>query len=91
MSERCGHFQRALEELLDGEACREEAAEISEHLDSCPSCRDIQVMRLRMREMIRDCMDVDRELAPPALRARIMVSIHRQTLLRIRWAERGSV
>ncbi len=89
MTEGCQRFQRALEELLDLQASSEEAAALVDHLAHCHDCRGVQAARLHLRDLVRGCMGKGETLAPPALRARILVSIHRETLTRIRWVERG--
>ncbi|HKT57566.1 MAG TPA: zf-HC2 domain-containing protein [Microbacterium sp.] len=61
----CEKTRRDLEEYLRNEVCKTEQADIREHLDNCPGCRDEALVSRTLTEVLaRSCQ----EAAPEQLR-----------------------
>lgn len=68
----CEQARRDLEEYLRNEMCRTEHADIREHLDNCPACRDEALVARTLTEVVsRAC----RETAPEQLRDQVMARL----------------
>ncbi len=65
----CDKARQALEEYLHNELCKEDAADIREHMDNCVDCTDEHKVGLVLKEAIaRSCA----ETAPEDLRSQVM-------------------
>ncbi len=78
----CDQVQRLLGELLDCEVEAVQARVLREHVAHCELCADRQAAEVHVRQIVRERVQ-QRCPSPPNLRARILVSIHRETLTRI--------
>jgi mycothiol system anti-sigma-R factor len=67
----CTEIQVRLEQYVDRELSREEAAEVQAHLEACPPCLQMFHFEGSMRRLVRRACS---ELAPESLRARILKS-----------------
>ncbi|MDD7930413.1 zf-HC2 domain-containing protein [Microbacterium thalli] len=68
----CDKARRDLEEYLRDEVCKTEHAEIREHLESCPACRDEALVSRTLTEVVaRAC----RETAPEELRDQVLARL----------------
>lgn len=68
----CDDAMRALEEYLHDELCREEAADIRDHVAGCVTCRDeLLVNTTLMSAVRRSC----RERAPEQVRVQVLVAL----------------
>lgn len=68
----CERARRDLEEYLRHEVCETAAADIREHLDNCPGCRDeVLVARTLTEVLARSC----KEAAPEELRAMVLARL----------------
>ena len=66
----CEEVLQGLEVYLDGEAGRQEAVRIQDHLGECPECFERRSFVTRLRGIVRrKCGSVDR--LPPGLAERI--------------------
>lgn len=79
----CKQFQELLDALLDQELGEDEAGVLAGHVGDCPGCADLQAAELHLRSLIKERLHHRLVSTPPHLRARILVSIHRQTLVRL--------
>ncbi len=66
----CQDFQLFADAYVDGEFSDRERAEIEAHLQTCPTCRAQAESKFRFKEQFKKV--VGAEVAPEALRARIM-------------------
>ena len=63
---------RDLEEYLRNEVCKTEHADIREHLEHCPACRDEALVATTLTEAVaRAC----KETAPEELRDQVMAKL----------------
>jgi mycothiol system anti-sigma-R factor len=86
---RCAGIQRFVDTYLDGEFAERDRAEFEEHLVTCESCRQKTKQQSDWRSSVRAA--APRELAPAALRNRVMRQIARQSPQRRslrRWIQR---
>ncbi len=68
----CDKARRDLEEYLRKEVCKTAEADIREHLESCPACRDEALVARTLTEVIsRAC----KESAPEELRDQVLVRL----------------
>ncbi|WP_424447325.1 zf-HC2 domain-containing protein [Microbacterium arborescens] len=68
----CEKARRDLEEYLRDEVCKTEHADIREHLESCPACRDEALVSRTLTEVVaRAC----RESAPGELRDQVLARL----------------
>lgn len=69
----CAKAKKDLEEYLHHELCKEDAADIREHLSNCPDCAREHRVGLALTETIqRACRD---EVAPEELRVHVLTAI----------------
>lgn len=80
----CERFRRQIEDLVDRQVDQAEATLLLEHARNCPSCADLQEAEVHLRQLIRQCLRGAPVRVPTRLRARIMVSIHKETMIRLR-------
>lgn len=72
----CEKARRDLEEYLRNEVCKTGHAEIKEHLDNCPECRDEALVAKTLTDVVaRAC----RETAPEALRDQVLARLRTAT------------
>ncbi len=68
----CAKATRHLEEYLRNEVCKTEHADIREHLESCPACREEALVATTLTEAVaRAC----KEVAPEQLRDQVMARL----------------
>jgi len=68
----CEKARRDLEEYLRNEVCNTEHAEIREHLENCPSCKDEALVARTLTEVVaRAC----KETAPEELREQVFARL----------------
>lgn len=68
----CEKAKQALEEYLHNELCKEDAADIREHMENCVDCTDEHRVGLVLTEAVqRACA----ETAPEELRSQVMMQI----------------
>ncbi len=68
----CDKARRDLEEYLRNEVCTTEHAEIREHLENCPRCRNEVLVATTLTEVIaRAC----KETAPEELREQVFARL----------------
>ena len=68
----CAKATRDLEEYLRNEVCKTEHADIREHLEHCPACRDEALVATTLTEAVaRAC----KETAPEELRDQVMAKL----------------
>lgn len=68
----CSKAKAELEEFLHGELCREDAADIREHMDDCEDCTTEHRVGVVLIETVRRAC---RETAPEELRGEILARI----------------
>ncbi|HEU0257587.1 MAG TPA: zf-HC2 domain-containing protein [Microbacteriaceae bacterium] len=69
----CQKAREDLEEYLHHELCKEDAADIREHLQSCPDCAREHRVGVALTDTVRRaCRD---EAAPEELRAQVLTAI----------------
>ncbi len=69
----CEQAQRSLEEYLHNELCREDAADIREHIANCPDCADEHQVGAVLTDVVqRACKD---DAAPEQLRTQVMTRL----------------
>ncbi len=86
---RCAGIMRFVDTYLDGEFAERDRAEFEEHLVSCEACRQKTKQQSDWRAAIRKA--APRELAPAALRNRVLRQMSRQSPQRRslrRWIQR---
>jgi anti-sigma factor (TIGR02949 family) len=65
----CDQARRDLEEYLRNEVCKTQHADIREHLENCPGCRDEALVAKTLTDVLaRAC----RESAPEDLRDQVL-------------------
>jgi anti-sigma factor (TIGR02949 family) len=68
----CEKARKDLEEYLRNEVCRTAEADIRQHLENCPGCRDEALVAKTLTEVLaRSC----KEAAPEELRELVMVRL----------------
>lgn len=68
----CEKARSDLEEYLRKEVCKTAEADIREHLDSCPGCRDEALVSRTLTEVLaRSC----KEAAPEELRDQVLAKL----------------
>ncbi len=68
----CEKARRDLEEYLRHEVCKTEYADIKEHLEGCPGCRDEALVAKTLTEVVaRAC----KEAAPEELRDQVLAKL----------------
>lgn len=68
----CDKARKDLEEYLRKEICSTEHADIREHLDNCPACREEALVATTLTEVVaRAC----RETAPDELRVQVVARL----------------
>ncbi len=68
----CDKARQDLEEYLRNEVCNTQHAEIREHLENCPACRDEALVATTLTEVIaRAC----KETAPEELRDQVFARL----------------
>ncbi|MRH28859.1 alpha-ketoglutarate decarboxylase [Microbacterium sp. SYP-A9085] len=68
----CEKARKDLEEYLRNEVCRTAEADIRQHLENCPGCRDEALVSKTLTEVLaRSC----KEAAPEELRELVMVRL----------------
>jgi anti-sigma factor (TIGR02949 family) len=68
----CEKAKKDLEEYLRNELCREDAADIREHLDNCDGCTHEAHLNVVLTEVVqRAC----KETAPETLRTEVLLRI----------------
>lgn len=68
----CDKARQDLEEYLRNEVCKTEHADIREHLEHCPSCRDEALVATTLTEVVaRAC----KETAPEELRDQVFARL----------------
>lgn len=80
----CERFRAQIEDLLDQQIDQAETQVLLEHARTCSSCSSIREAEIHLRDKIRCCMQGASVQVPSELRLRIMVSIHKETLVRLR-------
>jgi len=71
----CEKARKDLEEYLRHEVCKTEAADIREHLETCPGCRDEALVSRTLTEVVaRSC----KEAAPEELRDLVLSRLRAQ-------------
>ena len=68
----CSKAKAELEEFLHGELCREDAADIREHMDDCEDCTTEHRVGVVLIETVRRAC---KETAPDQLRSEILARI----------------
>ena len=68
----CSKAKADLEEFLHGELCREDAADIREHMDDCEDCTTEHRVGVVLIETVRRAC---KETAPEELRTEILARI----------------
>lgn len=68
----CSKAKAELEEFLHGELCREDAADIREHMDDCEDCTTEHRVGVVLIETVRRAC---KETAPEKLRGEILARI----------------
>ncbi|MBF4608484.1 zf-HC2 domain-containing protein [Curtobacterium sp. VKM Ac-1393] len=68
----CSKAKAELEEFLHGELCREDAADIREHMDDCEDCTTEHRVGVVLIETVRRAC---KETAPDELRGEILARI----------------
>ncbi|WP_263091936.1 zf-HC2 domain-containing protein [Curtobacterium sp. RIT-PI-V] len=68
----CSKAKAELEEFLHGELCREDAADIREHMDDCEDCTTEHRVGVVLIETVRRAC---KETAPEELRGEILARI----------------
>jgi anti-sigma factor (TIGR02949 family) len=68
----CDQARRDLEEYLRNEVCKTQHADIREHLENCPGCRDEALVAKTLTDVLaRAC----RESAPEDLRDQVLLKL----------------
>ena len=68
----CERARAELEEYLHHELCREDAADIREHMENCADCRGEYRVGIAITEVVqRAC----KEIAPEALRVQVLTKL----------------
>ncbi|MDO8383278.1 MULTISPECIES: zf-HC2 domain-containing protein [Microbacterium] len=68
----CDQARRDLEEYLRNEVCKTQHADIREHLEKCPGCRDEALVAKTLTDVLaRAC----RESAPEDLRDQVLAKL----------------
>ena len=68
----CDKAREDLEEYLRKEICTTEHADIKEHLDNCPACREEALVATTLTEVVaRAC----KETAPEELRVQVLARL----------------
>lgn len=68
----CDKAQRDLEEFLRDEVCKTAQADIAEHLENCPGCRDEALVARTLTDVLaRSC----KEAAPEQLRDMVLATL----------------
>lgn len=68
----CEKARRDLEEYLRDEVCKTEHADIAQHLENCPGCRDEALVARTLTEVVaRAC----KETAPEELRDQVLAQL----------------
>jgi anti-sigma factor (TIGR02949 family) len=68
----CDQARRDLEEYLRHEVCKTQHADIQEHLENCPSCRDEALVARTLTDVLaRAC----KETAPEVLRDQVLAQL----------------
>jgi anti-sigma factor (TIGR02949 family) len=68
----CDQARRDLEEYLRNEVCKTQHADIREHLEHCPGCRDEALVAKTLTDVLaRAC----RESAPEDLRDQVLLKL----------------
>ena len=69
----CEKTRKDLEEYLRNEVCKTEQADIREHLEGCPGCRDEALVSRTLTEVLaRSC----KEAAPEQLREMVLTRLN---------------
>ncbi|MGD9606425.1 MAG: zf-HC2 domain-containing protein [Leucobacter sp.] len=68
----CEHARANLEELIRGELCATDSAQIREHLEGCGDCRDEQQVFEKLTVAVRRACEAP---APPTLREAVLQSL----------------
>jgi anti-sigma factor (TIGR02949 family) len=71
----CSKAKAELEEFLHGELCREDAADIREHMEGCEDCTSEHRVGVVLIETVRRAC---KETAPDALRGEILARIRQE-------------
>lgn len=80
----CVSFRLRVQQLVDAELSADQARALGQHADSCPDCSGLRDAELKLREALRLCLPESDECPSPQLRARIVASIHHETVIRLR-------
>ncbi|OIH98340.1 MULTISPECIES: zf-HC2 domain-containing protein [unclassified Curtobacterium] len=71
----CSKAKAELEEFLHGELCREDAADIREHMDGCEDCTTEHRVGVVLIETVRRAC---KETAPEQLRGEVLARIRQE-------------
>ncbi|MDN5570497.1 MAG: mycothiol system anti-sigma-R factor [Propionibacteriaceae bacterium] len=81
----CKAVSRRVEALLDGELDDAGADELRHHIDACEHCLEVADLVEALKRLVhRSCSG---QIAPPALRARIVTQITQVSYTRIEFRE----
>lgn len=74
MTTDCEKAQKELEEYLHNELCKEDAADIRKHVESCPEC----AAELRVGQVLTETVQrAHKECAPEQLRDELLLKLRK--------------
>lgn len=79
----CNKFLGRVEALIDRQVEDLEAQILHEHAKQCPMCANAEIAEVHLRTLIRECGSTTNARMPRQLRAKILLSIHRATVMKI--------
>lgn len=78
----CERFEVLLSQVLDLELERTRTEAAYRHYAECPSCRSLQSAEIRVRNLLKEKLSGAAVPAPPQVRMRILVAVHKRVVTR---------